>query len=95
MTAMVATAGLAGCVSAPYSASEAGTANSTGAKKVDAAKLRPVRLDRKYMADNRIHAIRNIFVPEDVDSDLAEYLLDQCYALIKEAKTLSDKPPRT
>lgn len=45
--------------------------------------------------DNRIHAIRNIFVPEDVDSDLAEYLLDQCYALIKEAKTPSDKPPRT
>lgn len=48
------------------------------------------------MADkNRVFTIKNMFVPEGVDNAMAEYLLAKCYELIKEAKSPTDKPPRT
>jgi len=45
--------------------------------------------------DNRIHTIKNMFVPQSVDDAMAEYLLAKCYEIINEANNPTDKPPRT
>ena len=48
------------------------------------------------MADNnRIHTIKNMFIPQGVDDALAEYLLAKCYEIIKEANNPTGKPSRT
>lgn len=45
--------------------------------------------------DNRIHTIKNMFVPQSIDDAMAEYLLAKCYEIINETKNPTDKPPRT
>lgn len=45
--------------------------------------------------DNRIHTIKNMFLPEGVDNATAEYLLVKCYELIKDINAPADKPNRT
>jgi uncharacterized cupin superfamily protein len=51
MAAMAATATMAGCAKA---AESAGEVSASTAKSVNKSKLRPVRLDRKYMEGNEI-----------------------------------------